>query len=160
MAPGTPGGYGTLNITGTLTFASGSFYAIDIAPGAGNNSNVVLIGAATLGGNGTVEVTPQLGRYTAGTDYQILTTTSALTGTFAGLTVNGNHSFAASLDYTTNAPNDVDLDITTSGYSLLVAAGRLNQNQQNVLNGINNAILQGDSIPAGFPISAIFPAPR
>ena len=150
LAPGTPGGYGTLNITGTLTFASGSFYAIDIAPGAGNNSNVVLTGAATLGGNGTVEVTPQLGRYTAGTDYQILTTTSALTGTFAGLTVNGNHSFAASLDYTTNAPNNVDLDITTSGYSLLSPPNGLNQNQQNVLNGINNAILQGDGIPAGF----------
>jgi uncharacterized protein with beta-barrel porin domain len=150
LAPGTPGGYGTLNITGGLTFASGSSYAIDIAPGAGNNSKVVLTGAATLGGNGTVEVTPQLGRYTAGTDYQILTTTSALTGTFAGLTVNGNHSFAANLDYTTNAPNDVDLDITMSGYSLLTAPAGLNQNQQNVLNGINNAILQGDGIPAGF----------
>ena len=150
LAPGLPGGYGTLNITGNLAFASGSYYAIDIAPGAGNNSKAALIGAATLGGNGTVEVTPQLGHYAAGTDYQILTTTSALTGTFAGLTVNGGHTFAASLDYTTNAPNDVDLDIMTSGYSLLTAPAGLNQNQQNVLNGINNAILQGDSIPTGF----------
>ena len=150
LAPGLPGGYGTLNITGNLAFASGSYYAIDIAPGAGNNSKAALIGAATLGGNGTVEVTPQLGHYAAGTDYQILTTTSALTGTFAGLTVNGDHTFAASLDYTTNAPNDVDLDIMTSGYSLLTAPAGLNQNQQNVLNGINNAILQGDSIPTGF----------
>ena len=150
LAPGLPGGYGTLNITGNLAFASGSYYAIDIAPGAGNNSKAALIGAATLGGNGTVEVTPQLGHYAAGTDYQILTTTSALTGTFAGLSVNGDHTFAASLDYTTNAPNDVDLDIMTSGYSLLTAPAGLNQNQQNVLNGINNAILQGDSIPTGF----------
>ena len=150
LAPGVPGGYGTLNITGNLAFASGSYYAIDIAPGAGNNSKVALIGAATLGGNGTVEVAPQLGHYAAGTVYQILTTTSALTGTFAGLTVNGDHTFAASLDYATNAPDDVDLDITTSGYSLLTAPAGLNQNQQNVLNGINNAILQGDSIPTGF----------
>ncbi|HEY1981774.1 MAG TPA: autotransporter domain-containing protein [Xanthobacteraceae bacterium] len=150
LAPGTQGGYGTLNITGSLTFASDSFYAIDIAPGAGNNSKVVLTGAAALGRDGTVEVTPQLGHYAAGIVYQILTTTSGLTGTFAGLTVNGDHSFAASLDYTTNGPNDVDLDITASGYSLLTAPAGLNQNQQNVLNGINNAILQGDAIPTGF----------
>ncbi len=152
LEPGTPGGFGTLNITGNLTFTggSGSFYAIDIAPGAGNNSKVALTGAATLGGNGTVEVTPQLGHYTAGTVYQILTTTSPLIGSFAGLTVNGNHSFTASLDYTTNSPNDVDLDITASGYSLFTAPPGLNQNQQNVLNGINNAIIQGDSLPPGF----------
>ncbi len=150
LQPGTPGGLGTLAIAGTLTFNSGSFYAIDIAPGAGNNSKTTVTGNAVLNGNGTVEVTPQLGHYAAGTVYQILTTTSALTGTFAGLTVNGDHSFSASLDYTTNSPNDVDLDITTSGYSLLTAPAGLNQNQQNVLNGINNAILQGDSIPTGF----------
>jgi uncharacterized protein with beta-barrel porin domain len=95
-------------------------------------------------------VTPQLGRYTAGTDYQILTTTSALTGTFAGLTVNGDFTGTMALDYTTNSPNDVDLDTTASGYSLLTAPSGLNQNQQNVLNGINNAIIQGDSIPTGF----------
>ena len=150
LAPGTPGGLGTLTIDGTLTFASGSFYAINIEPSAGNNSKTAVTGNAVLNGNGTVEVTPQLGHYAAGTVYQILTTTSALTGTFAGLTVNGDHSFAASLDYTTNAPNDVDLDITASGYSLLTAPAGLNQNQQTVLNGINNAILQGDSIPTGF----------
>ena len=111
---------------------------------------MVLTGAATLGGNGTVEVKPQIGYYTAGTVYQILTTTNALTGTFAGLTVSGDHTFDASLDYLTNSPNDVDLDITASGYSLLSAPAGLNQNQQNALNGINNAILAGDMLPPGF----------
>jgi uncharacterized protein with beta-barrel porin domain len=151
LIPGSPTApFGTFTITGNLAFDSGSGYGIQIAPGTGNNSKTDVNGTASLGGNGTVVVKPQLGYYAAGTDYQILTTTSALTGTFAGLTVNGDHTFAASLDYTTNSPNDVDLDITTSGYSLLTAPAGLNQNQQNVLNGINNAILQGDSIPTGF----------
>jgi outer membrane autotransporter protein len=95
-------------------------------------------------------VTPQLGHYSAGTVYQILTTTNALGGAFAGLTVNGDFTGALALDYATNSPDDVDLDVTTAGFSLLVAPPGLNQNQQNVLNGINNAILQGDSIPTGF----------
>jgi uncharacterized protein with beta-barrel porin domain len=148
LAPGNAANpFGTLTINGDLAFSSGSFYAINIAPGAGNNSDTIVNGMATLGGNGTVVVTPQLGHYTIGTVYQILTA-NALAGIFAGLTVNGDHTFAASLDYPN--PDDVDLDITASGYSLLTAPSGLNQNQQNVLNGIDNAILQGDSIPTGF----------
>jgi hypothetical protein len=61
LAPGTPGGFGTLTIDGTLLFNAGSFYAINIAPGAGNNSKTAVVGSATLGGNGTVVMTPQLG---------------------------------------------------------------------------------------------------
>jgi uncharacterized protein with beta-barrel porin domain len=141
--------FGTFTITGNLAFNSGSGYGIQIAPGTGNNSKTDVNGTASLGGNGTVVVKPQLGYYAAGTFYQILTTTGALTGTFAGFIVDGDHSFAACLDCTNHSPNDVDLDITASGYSLLTAPAGLNQNQQNVLNGMNNAILQGDSIPTG-----------
>ncbi len=58
-------------------------------------------------------VTPlHLGHYV--TTYQILTTTTGLIGTFAGLTVsNANGPFAGSmaLDYATD-PGDVDLDVT------------------------------------------------
>ena len=146
LEPGTPGGFGTMTINGSLTFENGSFYAIDIAPGNNNNSKVTLTGAAMLAGN--VVVTPQLGSYTTGTQYEILTTTGGLGGTsFAGVTVNGRFTGAMTVN---DVGNDVDVDITTSGFSLLSPPSGLNQNQQNVLNGINNAILQGDSIPSGF----------
>ena len=149
LAPGTPGGLGTLTIDGTLLFNAGSFYAIDVAPGAGNNSAAAVVGSATLGGNGTVVVTPQLGRY-SGAVYQILTTTTGLTGTFAGLTVNGTFVGNVGLDYASN-PGGVDLDV--SGVSLLTTPSGASQNQQNVINGINNAIVNG---PANTPLPSQF----
>jgi uncharacterized protein with beta-barrel porin domain len=139
---------GTFGITGTLVFNSGSFYAITIAPGGGNSKTAVT-GSATLGGNGIVVVTPQLGHYSAGQVYQILTTTTGLTGQFAGLTINGSFTGGMALDYTTN-PGGVDLDITSSGYGLFAAPSGINQNQQNVLNGLNNAILNNNALPPGF----------
>ena len=148
LSPGTSAApLGTFGITGTLVFNAGSFYAITIAPG-GSNSKTAVTGSATLGGNGTVVVTPQIGHYNAGQIYQILTTTTGLTGHFAGLTVNGGFTGAMALDYTTN-PGNVDLDITTGGAFLLTAPSGLNQNQQNVLNGLNNAILNNDTLPPG-----------
>ena len=149
LAPGAPGGLGTLTIDGTLLFNAGSFYAIDVAPGAGNNSAAAVVGSATLGGNGTVAVTPQLGRY-SGAVYQILTTTTGLAGTFAGLTVNGKFAGNIALDYASN-PGGVDLDV--SGVSLLTTPSGASQNQQNVINGINNAIVDG---PANMPLPSQF----
>ena len=126
LAPGSGGPSGTLTVGGNLGFNSGSFYGIQIAPGAGNNSKTVVNGTATLGGNGTVVVTPQFGHYNA-TVYQILTTPAPvdLTGTFAGLTINGNFTGTATLDYATN-PGDVDLDI--SGTTLFITPAGANQN--------------------------------
>jgi uncharacterized protein with beta-barrel porin domain len=151
LSPGVPGGIGALSVVGGLAFTSGSFYMVQIAPGAGNNSKTVVTGAANLGGNGTVVVTPlqQLGRFA--NTYQILTTTGGLTGVFAGLTVNGNFSGTVALDYTTN-PGDVDLKV--SGAMLLAPPAGANINQQNVSNGINNGILgssvnTGTSLPPG-----------
>ena len=150
LAPGnTANPFGALTITGTLLFNAGSFYAINVAPGAGNNSKTAVVGSAALGGNGTVVVTPQLGHY-SGAVYQILTTTAGLTGTFAGLTVNGNFVASMKLDYASN-PGDVDLNI--SGASLLTTPSGANQNQQNVIGGINNGILNS---PANTPLPAQF----
>jgi uncharacterized protein with beta-barrel porin domain len=149
LAPGTPGGVGTLTIDGTLLFNAGSFYVIDVAPGTGNNSATVVVGTATLGGNGTVVVTPQLGHY-SGAVYQILTTTAGLTGTFAGLTVNGTFVGNIALDYARN-PGGVDLDV--SGVSLLTTPSGANQNQQNVTSAINNGIVNS---PANVPLPTQF----
>ncbi len=144
LSPGNAANpFGTLSIAGTLLFNAGSFYAINVGPGAGNNSKTAVVGGATLGGNGTVVVTPQLGNY-SGAVYQILTTTTGVTGTFAGLTVNGNFSGSMTLDYARN-PGSVDLDI--SGVSLLAAPPGANQNQLNVLGGINNGILNNPNVP-------------
>lgn len=137
LSPGnTANPFGTLTIGGTLLFNAGSFYALDVAPGAGNNAKTAVIGSATLGGNGTVVVTPQLGHYNA--TYQILTTTAGVTGAFAGLTVNGTFVGSMTLDYASN-PGNVALNI--SGASLLPTPSGGNQNQHNVINGINNGIL-------------------
>ena len=137
LAPGD--GIGTLSITGNLTFDSGSYYAVQIAPGAGNNSKTAVTGGATLNG-GTVVVTPELGKYN--TVYQIITTTTGVTGTFASATpiINGDFSGTMRVDYATNSPNDVDLDVV--GSSLLATPPGANTNQQNVASGINNAILE------------------
>ena len=145
LAPG--GSLGTLTINGgPLTFNAGSTYAVQIAPGAGNNSSTVVTGASgnVIINGGTVVVTPQPGRY-GKTDYVIVATSGGVSGTFAGLTVNGSFTGAMTLDYTT-IPGDVLLDVITTIASPLGASF----NQQNVVTGINTAILGGASLPPGF----------
>ena len=152
LAPGSPGGVGTLTIAGQLSFNDGtaSIYAINITPG-GTNSKTAITGAGTasLNGNGTVVVTPlQLGAH-YNTIYQILTTPSPgqLAGQFAGLTVNGGFSGAMRLDYTTN-PGDVDLDV--NGIAILGTPTGGTINEQNVANEINNYLLSGGTLPPQF----------
>ncbi|HEY1982853.1 MAG TPA: hypothetical protein VGH13_22475, partial [Xanthobacteraceae bacterium] len=142
LMPGEP--LGTLHIAGSLTFDTGSDYGVHIAPGANNNSATTVTGAANLNGNGTVEVTPQIGHYTPN-DYVILTA-APRNGTFAGLVVNGDFAGSIALDY--SVTNEVLLDV--SGSALFATPPGAGQNQQNVLNGINNAILAGDTLPPGF----------
>jgi uncharacterized protein with beta-barrel porin domain len=146
-----PGGsIGTLTITNSLTFNAGSFYAVQIAPGAGNNSATLVTGGAgtaTING-GTVTVIPQLGHYNA-TQYTIVTATGGVTGTFTSSTPTFVGPFAftgsATLSYD---PNDVFLNLG-NGFVILNAPNA-NQNQQSVLNGINNAILSNQTLPPQF----------
>jgi uncharacterized protein with beta-barrel porin domain len=143
LMPGEP--LGTLHIAGSLTFnAVGSDYGVHIAPGANNNSATAVTGAANLNGDGTVVVTPQIGHYTAN-DYVILTA-APRNGTFAGLVVNGDFAGSIALDY--SVANEVLLDV--SGSALFATPPGAGQNQQKVLNGINNAILAGETLPPGF----------
>ncbi len=139
---------GTFTITGGVAFDSGSGYGIRIAPGAGNNSATDVNGTATLGGNGTVIVKPALGHY-APTVYTIMTTPGPanLIGQFADLALVGVFSGTMTLDYVTN-PGDVDLDV--SGYGLFGTPAGAGANQQNVVNGLNNYIFGGGTLPTGF----------
>ena len=115
-------------------------------------------GTATLGGNGTVVVTPQLGHYAAGTFIDPDHDEHAHRH-LRQLDRDGDHSFAATLD---SSPTSERRRSRHYGQrlSLLATPAGANQNQQNVLNGINNAILAGRRIPTGFSISAICPARR
>ncbi len=147
-----PGGsIGALTIVGgPLTFNPGSAYLVQIAPGAGNNSQTVVKNGSpdTIAINGgTVFALPQLGRYNA-TTYTIATSDGVRSGMFAGLAFAAPFVFtgSASLSYD---PNDVFLNLG-DGYALLAPPGT-NQNQQNVVNGINNFILgSGNNPPPQF----------
>ncbi len=146
LAPG--GSIGTLTINGSATFNAGSTYAVTIDDSTASKTAVTgAPGTATING-GTVVVTPQFAGLGAhgGTTYTIVTATGGVGGTFAGLTVNGSFTGPMSLSYD---PNDVFLNVGT-GFTLLASPVGANVNQQNVLNGINSAILSGATVPAGF----------
>ncbi|MGA2290575.1 autotransporter domain-containing protein [Bradyrhizobium sp.] len=78
LAPG--GSIGTLNVTGNLSLAAGSFYQIAVTAG-GQNSKTVATGTATIAG-GTVEVMEQPGVYPPSFKYTILTANGGVNGTF------------------------------------------------------------------------------
>jgi uncharacterized protein YhjY with autotransporter beta-barrel domain len=102
-------------------------------------------GSAFLIGNGTVVVTPlKLGHYNS-TSYVILSA-GTRNGTFAGLTVNGSFAGSITLDY--SVANEVLLDV--NGTEVLAAPPGANQNQLDVLNGINNGIIANPTLPAQF----------
>jgi hypothetical protein len=66
------------------------------------------------------------------------------------LTVNGTFAGSMTLDYA-SSPASVDLNVT--GASLLTTPSGANQNQQNVIRGINNGILNS---PANTPLPSQF----
>jgi outer membrane autotransporter protein len=147
LAPGNPSQpLGTFHITGSLAFNAGSFYSVNVTPSTNSATNISgAPGTATIIG-GTVVVTPlQLGAYN--NTYTILTAAGGRSGMFSGLTVNTGFSGTSSLSY-----DATHVFLTLAGAELLGPPGGagLNVNQQNVLNGINNAILSGGTIPAGF----------
>jgi hypothetical protein len=97
IAPGNS--IGTLNVNGNITFNSGSTFQVE-ANAAGQSDKIVSTGSATILG-GTVAVTPASGLYNPSTTYTILTTSSGVTGTFAGVT-SSVASLRALLSYDAN----------------------------------------------------------
>lgn len=100
IAPGNS--IGTLSISGDVSFASGSFYQVEINP-AGQSDRIAATGTATLSG-GAVQVLPDQGTgYVANSPYTILTARSGVTGAFAG-TTGGEFAFVTPvLGYTADA---------------------------------------------------------
>src|SRR4029077_336954 len=97
LAPG--GSIGTLNVTGNLSLAAGSFYQVGVTS-AGLNSKTVATGTATISG-GTVVVQEQPGNYPPSIRYTILTANTGVTGTFAGA-VSQTAFFTPALTYDAN----------------------------------------------------------
>ena len=104
LAPG--GSIGTLNVTGNLSIAAGSFYQVEVNA-AGANSKTVATGTATIAG-GTVHVIEQPGAYSPTNVYTILTANGGRTGTFAGATSD----FAFLTPTLTYDANDAFLTLT------------------------------------------------
>jgi len=83
VAPGNS--IGTLTVNGTVSFASGSFYDVEVNA-AGASDRIVASGSASL--DGFVRVHAEIGPYGPSTEYTILTYGTERTGTFAGVTSN------------------------------------------------------------------------
>jgi autotransporter-associated beta strand protein len=148
---GTPGSSMTVN--GTLGFASGSTFAININPTASSFANVT--GTATLGG-ATVNATYASGSYVS-KQYTILTA-GVVSGTFGSL-VNSNlpANFSTSLSYDAkDAFLNLALNFTPPPSGAPGFGTGLNANQQNVGNALTNFFNATGGIPLVF--GALTPA--
>lgn len=140
LAPGNS--IGTLAVSGNLAFNTGTTYSIEVSPIAADRTNVT--GIATLTG-ATVQAVALPGSFSART-YTILSATGGLVGTFSGLTTTG----------TFTSPLSAKLSYDTNNVYLVLAAGTIvlpsgaSGNQSSVAVGINNAVLNGGTPPAGF----------
>ena len=134
---GTPGS--SMTVAGSLAFASGALYVVNLNPTTSSFAKVT--GTATLGGSVQANFAP--GSYVA-KQYTILTATGGVAGTFSGIS---NVNLPA-------GTND-SLTYSTSGVFLNLAPGftaftGLNTNQQNVANALTNFFITTGGIPAQF----------
>jgi YVTN family beta-propeller protein/autotransporter-associated beta strand protein len=144
LAPGSAANpTGTLTIAGNLAFQSGALYVVQVTPSAA--ASTIVTGAATLTG-AAVNAQFASGTYLT-KQFTILTAAGGLAGTtFAGLTnVNLPAGFTDSLSY---SGNSVFLNLTATLGA--IGTGGLNQNQQNVANGLNNFFNSGGALPPAF----------
>ncbi len=96
LSPGNS--IGTLRVTGNVIFQPSSIYAIEVAPGSSDRTNVT--GAAQING-GTVQVTGANVNYGLSQTTTILNATTGVTGMFTGVTDNLAF-YNASLSYDAN----------------------------------------------------------
>ncbi len=135
VAPGNS--IGTLNVNGPLTFDPGSVYEVETE---GNASDLIAVtGTATLNG-GTVVLT---GNPVPMFDYQILSATGGVTGTFAGV----NDSFAFLDALLAYGANNVTLRLERNNVAFASAA--VTPNQKAAASGL-------DSLTFGNPIYDAF----
>ena len=139
FSPGTPGVPGTsMTITGNLAFQSGALYVVYLGSTA-TFANVS--GTATLAGAANANFVSGAG---LASRYTILKSSGLGGTTFSGFTFTGlPTNFTPSLSY---SADDVYLNVT----AMLATGTPLNQNQQNIANGIDAYFNNGGALPAGF----------
>ena len=140
LAPGNS--IGTLTVSGSLTLTAASTYLVQIS--GTSSDKTVVTSTANLAGKVTID---PLTRVAATTTYTILSA-GGHTGTFAAADFLAANSFArnARLSY---VGNDVLLTVDPGLLSPNLPANA-NVNQKNVAAGIDNALIAGANLPAGF----------
>ncbi|WP_349631391.1 autotransporter domain-containing protein [Bradyrhizobium sp. BR 10289] len=145
LAPGNGSAGTVLTIDGSLAFASGAFYLVQVNPSVATATTVT--GTADLGG-ATVKAVFAAGSYVSKT-YTILSAAGGVSGTFASLVNAGlPANFHSSLSYDAN---NVYLNLALD----FAIARDLNVNQRNVGNGLTNSFNRNGGIPA---VYALLPA--
>ncbi len=137
LAPGNGSAGTSMRIEGSLAFASGAFYLVQVNPSVVAFTTVT--GTADLGG-ATAKAVFAAGSYVAKT-YTILSAAGGVSGTFASLISSGLPSNVhSSLSYDAdNVYLNLALDFSI--------APNLNINQRNVANGLTNSFNRNGGIP-------------
>jgi uncharacterized protein with beta-barrel porin domain len=149
LAPGNS--IGTLTMA-SLTMTAASTYLVQVS-GATSDKTIVT-GIATIGGKVVVD---PLTRLSATTTYTIMTAGS-LSGTFTGAEFLTATSFARNARLA-QVGNSVLLTLDPGLLSPSLP-GNANINQRNVAAGIDNALIGGAALPAGFnPLFALSGTP-
>ncbi|MCK1276270.1 autotransporter domain-containing protein [Bradyrhizobium sp. 61] len=138
LAPGNGSAGTMLTIAGSLAFASGAFYLVQVNPSVAASTTAT--GTADLGG-ATVKAVFAPGSYVSKT-YTILSAAGGVSGTFASTIVNTGlpSNVHSSLSYDAN---NVYLNLALD----FAIAPNLNINQRNVGNGLTNAFNRNGGIP-------------
>ena len=138
LAPGNGSAGSVLSIDGSLAFASGAYYLVQVSPSAAASTTVT--GTADLGG-ATVQAVFAPGSYVSKT-YTILSAAGGVSGTFASGIVNTGlpSNVHSSLSYDAN---NVYLNLALD----FAIAPNLTINQRNVGNGLTNSFNRNGGIP-------------
>ncbi|MGM4932712.1 autotransporter outer membrane beta-barrel domain-containing protein [Tardiphaga sp. 619_E2_N8_5] len=138
LAPGNS--IGTLTVSGSLTMTAASTYLVQVSGTTSDRTNVT--GTAALAGKVTVDPLTRLGQTTT---YTILNA-GALSGTFDTAAVANNFARNARLSY---VGNDVFLTLDP-GLLSPILPGNASTNQKSIAAAIDNALIGGAVLPAGF----------
>lgn len=142
LAPGNS--IGTITVNGSLAFAPGSTYQVEVSPSAADRTNVTAIGGpgtADLSG-ATVVTTYEPGTYVA-RQYVIVNAEGGVSGEFDGLNGTAPTGFNHSLSYDANNAY-LNLTLLMAGWS------GLNQNQQAVADALTGYFDTTGGIPGQF----------
>jgi uncharacterized protein with beta-barrel porin domain len=142
FAPGNPGTPGAFTVTGNLAFNAGGTYQVTINGASISKANV---GSATLDSGAHVAIATG-STFNTGQTYTILTATGGVSGQFAPSVVTTSPAFKATLSYD---PDDVFVTFALNQLAPLLPPNTPG-NAVNVAGVIDNFILGGGTLPAGF----------